>query len=224
MIKLLQLTSEVRTRLICDLARGRYCFELWWDKHSKSCSSYITHLYSSSSPAPSFPAHSTHGVTGQDWWSKVASLVLRIPCHWGAAQGSCCSSPLSWQPCLKTWIQELSLNSVAISAAIAAVLWSPRFLELILKLDDGFRNRLQERVFSMHLTFCIPVSHISRWTPQFLVFVSHEVLTMQPSWAALGVTGMPQTNSGEEQGEPSHSVSSELSDCVSQKENYMERN
>lgn len=33
---------------------------------------------------------------------------------------------------------------------------------------------------------------------------------MQPLWAALGVTGMPQTNSGEEQGEPSHRVSSEL--------------
>lgn len=37
---------------------------------------------------------------------------------------------------------------------------------------------------------------------------------MQPSWAALPVTRVPQTNSDEEQGEPSYHVSSELCNCL----------
>lgn len=63
---------------------------------------------------------------------------------------------------------------------------------------------------------------VTHFWEKFLVFASHEVLTMKPSWAALGVMGMPQTNSGEEQGEPSHCVSSELPDslCVSEREFY----
>lgn len=73
--KLFQLTSKVRTRPICDLAMGRDCFELWWDKHSQSCSSHITHLYSSPSSASSFLAHSIHRVTGLDC-ADAAKVVL----------------------------------------------------------------------------------------------------------------------------------------------------
>lgn len=74
-IKWLQLISEVRTRLIYVLAMGGYYFELWWDKHSESCSSHFTHLCSSHSSASSFLAHSTHRVTGQDC-ADAAKVVL----------------------------------------------------------------------------------------------------------------------------------------------------
>lgn len=39
------------------------------------------------------------------WGDRAGlSLVLWSLCHWEAAQGSCCSSALFWEPCLKIWI------------------------------------------------------------------------------------------------------------------------
>lgn len=161
------------------------------------------------------------------WGDRAGlSLVLWSLCHWEAAQGSCCSSALSWEPCLKIWIcfpkvrrsyhwLNLEFPQPLLSCEIQDFLHWPWSLMIS---GTSFR-----KASSLCISFF--ASHISGWIPQFLVFVSHGVLPMQPSWVALGVTRMPQTNSGKEQGEPTRHVSSEWSNClgVTERQCYEEK-
>lgn len=166
---------------------------------------------------------------GLCWGSKGGFLVLWIPCHWEAAQRSCCSSSLSWQPCLNIWICFIKVRR----SYHWIQLQFPQPLMLSCEVQDflnwswslmisGIGSRKES---SPRTSPFSSLSHVSGWTSKFLVFVSHEVLTMQPSWAALGVTRMPQTNSDEEQGEPPHCVSSELNNFlgVTEREFYDEK-